>query len=75
MTDETGTARTTGLLFSGPNISGTTGIIGNTNGPDFQGLPMTIHAKAGTTITLHTNAGGTYTTVTYNIDGIIKQIA
>lgn len=73
-TDEAGTSRSTGLMFTGPGISGVTATLSNTNGPSFEGLPLTIHAKAGTTIKLHTNAG-TFTTVTYNIEGFIKQIS
>jgi hypothetical protein len=34
---------------------------------------MHIRAKAGTAITISTS--GTFTTVTYNVEGIIKQIA
>lgn len=74
-TDETGTARTTGMMFTGMGVSGVTATLSNSDGPDFQGLPLTIHAKAGTAITLHTNGGGTYMNVTYNIDGIIKQVS
>jgi hypothetical protein len=38
-------------------------------------VPIAVRAKAGTTITVRTSAGGTYTTVTYNVEGCIKQIA
>lgn len=41
----------------------------------YQGIVTHIRCKAGTTITIRTSAGGTYTTVVYNIEGVIKQIA
>lgn len=41
----------------------------------YAGRPMTIRAKSGTSITVLTQAAGTYTTVVYNAEGIIKQIS
>ncbi len=38
----------------------------------YQGLEITIRAKAATTITIATT--GTFTTVVYNVEGCIKQV-
>jgi hypothetical protein len=74
-TDESNTGRTLTL-----NISQITGVfvtaITNTTGAGaYEGVPMHIRCKAATTITIATAAGGTYTTVTYNVEGMIKQVA
>lgn len=71
-TDETNTARTLTLTFS--NISGTllTTITNVLGVGAYEGVPLHIRAKAGTTITIAST--GTFTSVTYNLEGIINQI-
>lgn len=71
-TDEGNTARTLTLEFS--NLAGTllTSITGVGTVP-LSGIPVRIRAKASTAITLQTT--GTFTTVTYNVEGTIKQVA
>lgn len=73
-TDESNTARTIKLnmMLTGGNLSNSVALT-NANGPLFQGLPMHIRCKAATTITVAT--AGTFTTITYNVEGIIKQVA
>jgi len=71
-TDETNTSRSLVLNFS--NIAGvfaTTTTL-NTAGA-FEGVPLHIRAKSGTTITLATT--GTVTTATYTAEGQITQVA
>lgn len=72
-TDETNTSRTLTLSFSqlaGTIINSITNVTGA--GP-YEGLPVHIRCKASTTITVKTT--GTFTTVTYNVEGSITQIA
>jgi hypothetical protein len=70
-TDETNIARNLTLTFSQSNGVLITSIA-NTNGVGAYGsLPVSIRAKAGTTITLKTS--GTFTSVTYNVEGSITQ--
>ena len=73
-TDESNTARVLTLTFS--QITGTllTAITNGTGAGAYEGVPVCIRAKAGTTITFATAPGGTYTTVTYNAEGSIIQI-
>lgn len=75
-TDETGTSRT--LRFTLFDTSGnviTNGTVTNSGGAIAYASPaMEIRAKAATTITLRTNSGGTYTTVTFNVEGLIQQV-
>lgn len=70
-TDEGNTSRTLTLTFS--NVGGTllTAIANAGGAVPYQGIPLHIRAKANTTITIATV--GTFTTVTYNVEGIIKQ--
>lgn len=73
-TDETNTSRTLVLNFS--QISGTlvqtiTAALGV---GAYEGVPLQIRAKAGTTIIIASAAGGTYTSVTYNIEERIMQL-
>lgn len=68
-TDETNTARTLTLNFS--NITGTLGISLAAAGP-FEGIPAHIRVKASTAITIATI--GTFTSLTYNVEGYITQI-
>jgi hypothetical protein len=73
-TDEGGTARTATLSFT--NVAGTaivTSVANATGTVPYQGLEITIRAKAGTTITIATT--GTFTSVVYNVEGIIQQVA
>lgn len=73
-TDEGNTARTLTLTFGLVAGGITTTSIANANGAvPYLGVPMHIRAKAATTITVATT--GTFTTVTYNVEGIIKQTA
>lgn len=73
-TDETTTSRTLVLNFS--QISGTlvqtlTAALGV---GAYEGVPLHIRAKAGTTIIIASTAGGTYTSVTYNFEERIMQL-
>lgn len=73
-TDEGNNARTTTLYFEPGNGGALSTAIINTNGAvPYHGIPLHIRAKAGTTITIGTT--GTFTTVTYNVDGLVKQTA
>lgn len=75
-TDEGNSARTLTMTFGLVAGGVATTSITNTNGAvPYHGVPVTIRCKAGTTITIASAAGGTYTTVVYNAEGIIKQIA
>jgi hypothetical protein len=72
-TDEGNTSRTVTLNFS--TLAGAlTPTIANAGGAvPYEGLPLHIRAKSGTTITIATT--GTFTTVTYNVEGMITQIS
>lgn len=74
-TDETNTSRT--LVMPVAQLAGsfvTSGLITNGTGTGPYETPvMHIRCKAGTAITVKTV--GTFTTVTYNVEGIIKQTA
>lgn len=75
-TDEGNSARTLTLTFG--LVAGgvaTTSIAHGNGAVPYHGVPVTIRAKAGTAITIASAAGGTYTTVTYNAEAIIKQLA
>lgn len=74
-TDEGNTARVLTLQFS--NLTGTflTAITNTAGTVPYEGVPLHIRCKAGTTITIASAAGGTYTTVVYNIEGCITQIS
>ena len=69
-TDETNTSQTLKMNFS--TLTGTIGIAIAATGP-FEGIPSHIRAKAGTAITIATS--GTFTSLTYNVEGNISQIA
>ena len=75
-TDEGNTART--LILPVVQLAGTFatgGLITNVTGAGpYESAVLHIRAKAATAITVRTSAGGTYTTVTYNVDGTIKQV-
>lgn len=71
-TDESNQARSITMnmqLASGSISNGAS--LTNATGPIFMGIPMAIRCKAGTTITISTS--GTFTTVTYNVEGFIKR--
>jgi|HubBroStandDraft_2_1064218.scaffolds.fasta_scaffold00145_11 hypothetical protein len=72
-TDETNTSRTLTLNFS--NVTGTllTTITNVTGTGAYEGVPLHIRCKASTAITFATV--GTFTSVTYNAEGIIQQVA
>lgn len=71
--DETNTSRTLQLTFctlAGTLLTAITNVQGT---GAYEGLPLQIRAKAGTTITFATT--GTFTSVTYNAEGTIVQVA
>jgi hypothetical protein len=71
-TDEGNTARTVTLNFS--TLAGVISNAAITNvagAVPYDGVPLHIRCKASTAITIATT--GTFTTVTYNVEGIIKQ--
>lgn len=72
-TDEGNTARTLTLTFS--NVGGTLStLIANAGGAvPYEGIPLHIRAKTATAITIATT--GTFTIVTYNVEGYITQIS
>jgi len=74
-TDETNAARVLTITFS--QLSGVlvTAITNVTGAGPYEGVPMHIRCKSATSITLRTQAAGTYTTVTYNVEGSIVQVA
>lgn len=72
-TDEGNTARTTTLNFA--TVAGVISNAAITNvagAVPYEGVPYQIRCKSGTTITVATT--GTFTTVTYNAQGYIKQV-
>jgi hypothetical protein len=71
-TDETNTARTLTLSFS--NLAGTslTAITNVTGAGPYEGIPVHIRCKASTAITIATT--GTFTSVTYNVEGNIRKL-
>lgn len=73
-TDEGNTSRVLTLQFS--NLAGTflTAIANAAGAVPYEGAPVCIRCKSGTTITIG-SAAGTYTTVTYNIEGHIQQVS
>lgn len=75
-TDEGNTARTVTMPFRlvGDTTALTSSIAASAAVP-YIGVPLLIRCKAATTITLLTQAAGTYTTVTYNVEGFIRKMA
>ena len=71
-TDEGNTSRTLTLTFS--QLAGTllTAITNVTGTGPYEGVPLHIRCKAATTITIATT--GTFTSVTYNAEGLIRQM-
>lgn len=70
-TDEGNTSRTLTLTFS--NVGGTllTAIANAGGAVPYEGIPLHIRAKASTNIVIAST--GTFTTVTYNIESMVKQ--
>jgi len=73
-TDEGNTVRTMFWDFATPSAypSGAAAIVNASGAVPYMGYTHYIRAKAGTTITIATV--GTFTTVTYNAEAMIKQI-
>lgn len=72
-TDEGNTARTMTLAFIVLAGTVTTAIANAAGAVPYAGIPVHIRVKASTAITIKTT--GTFTTVNYNVEGVIKQIA
>lgn len=73
-TDEGNTARTVTMSFSLLAGGAMTTSVANANGAvPYMGIPLTIRSKASTAITIATT--GTFTTVTYNVEGFIKRLS
>lgn len=72
-TDEGNTARVLTLQFSTIAGAFVTAITNAQGAVPYEGVPLHIRVKASTAITLRTQAAGTYNTVTFNCEGIIKQ--
>ncbi len=74
-TDEGNTSRTVTMPFRlvGDTTALTSSIAAAAAVP-YIGVPLLIRAKAATAITLLTQAAGTYTTVTYNVEGYIRKV-
>lgn len=72
-TDEGNTSRTLTLSFS--QLTGTilTAITNVQGAGAYEGVPLHIRCKSGTSITI--SSTGTFTSVTYNVEGIIKQMS
>jgi hypothetical protein len=73
-TDEGNTARTITLPFVLVAGSAIVNSVANANGTvPYIGIPLHIRVKASTAITIATT--GTFTTVTYNVEGYIKKLS
>jgi len=71
--DETNTSQNVLLLYIGQGTSSLGNIFANVNGAvPYMGIPISIRAKGTNAITILTS--GTFTTVTYNVEGWIRQI-
>lgn len=75
-TDEGNTGRTVTMPFRlvGDTTALTSSIAATATVP-YIGVPLLIRCKAATAITLLTQAAGTYTAVTYNVEGLIRKVA
>lgn len=72
-TDEGGTSRTVTMPFvlvAGSAIVNS--VVNTNNAVPYHGIPVQIRDKGTNAITIATT--GTFTTVTYNVEGVIKQI-
>lgn len=76
-TDEGNTSRTITMPFRliGDTTALTSAIANGNGAVPYMGVPLHIRVKASTAITIQTQAAGTYTTVTYNVEGLIKKTA
>lgn len=76
-TDEGNTARTVtmGFRLVGDTTALTSSISNASGAVPYNGVAQRIRVKGGTAITLLTQAAGTYTTVVYNVEGTIRQVA
>lgn len=76
-TDESNTGRTVTMPFR--NVGSTTALVSSIadggGAVPYLGVPVRIRVKGGTAVVLLTQAAGTYTTVTYNAEGQIQQVA
>lgn len=73
-TDEGNTARTLTLNFSTlAGVISNAGITNTGGAVPYEGVPLFIRCKASTAITIATT--GTFTTVTYNVEGFITQVS
>jgi len=73
-TDEGNTARTVTMSFSLLAGGAMTTSVANANGAvPYMGIPLIIRSRASTAITIATT--GTFTTVTYNVEGFIKRLS
>lgn len=72
-TDEGNTSRTVTLQFSTVAGAFVTAMTNAQGTVPYEGVPLHIRAKASTAITIATT--GTFTTVTYNVEGSITQIS
>lgn len=75
-TNEASASVTLTLAFT--QVTGSTLLTAITNVTgvgSYEGITYHIRAKGGTAITIATAAGGTYTTVAYNVEGMISQVA
>lgn len=71
-TDETNTARTMIIPISGLGGTFLAGGLATSTGP-FESSVMHIRTKASTAITIYT-AAGTFSSATYNAEGVIRQV-
>lgn len=72
-TDESTTSRTTTFTLSQPDASLHSTLTNATGANTYQGIPLHIRCKASTSITIATS--GTFTDITYNVEGAIYQVA
>lgn len=72
-TDEGGTSRTLTLQFSTLAGAFVSAIVNTGGASPYEGVPLHLRCQAATSITIATT--GTFTTVAYNVEGIIKQMA
>lgn len=73
-TDEGNTSRVVTLNFSTlAGVISNTAISNAAGAVPYEGVPLHIRAKSGTAITIATT--GTFTTVTYNVEGLIEQLS
>lgn len=72
-TDESNVARTLTLSFSQLTGAFITAITNATGAGPYEGVPLHLRCKAATAITIATT--GTFTTVVYNVDGLIQQVS